>query len=50
MGLSPRRSSSERREVEDRGIPEGWTQPGFDDREWELATEYTAAEAINFPC
>ena len=31
--------------VEDRGMPEGWTQPGFDDSRWAFATSYTAAEA-----
>lgn len=31
--------------VEDRGMPEGWTQPDFDDSRWPFATPYTAAEA-----
>ena len=31
--------------IEDRGIPEGWTRPDFDDSEWELATPYNAAVA-----
>ena len=31
--------------VEDRGIPEGWTEPDFDDHSWKYATRYTAAEA-----
>lgn len=31
--------------VEDRGIPEGWTQSGFNDAQWPHATVYSAAEA-----
>lgn len=31
--------------VEDRGTPEGWTEPNFDDSKWEPATPYSAATA-----
>jgi len=31
--------------VENRGIPEGWTRPEFDDRKWQLATPYSAVAA-----
>ncbi len=31
--------------VENRGMPEGWTQPDFDDSSWAFATPYSAAEA-----
>lgn len=31
--------------VEDRGIPEDWTAPDFDDSHWKSATVFTAAEA-----
>jgi hypothetical protein len=31
--------------VEDRGIPNGWTKPDFDDWSWQPATEYTPAQA-----
>ena len=31
--------------VEDRGIPEEWTEPAFDDTKWELAAPYSAAAA-----
>jgi len=31
--------------VDDRGLPEGWTAPDFDDHEWAFATPYSAAAA-----
>ena len=31
--------------VENRGAPEGWAKPDFDDSRWELATHYSAAAA-----
>jgi len=31
--------------VEDRGIPEGWTEPEFDDSQWKPATIFDAATA-----
>jgi len=32
-------------EVENRGIPKGWTLPSFDDSKWQHATPYSNAEA-----
>ena len=32
-------------DVEDRGTPEGWTEPHFDDHQWDPATLYSVAEA-----
>ena len=31
--------------VEDRGIPAGWTEAEFDDRQWNVATSYSARQA-----
>ncbi len=31
--------------VENRGVPDGWTRPDFDDSSWEFATAYSAAAA-----
>ena len=31
--------------VDDRGIPEKWTEPDFDDSKWKFATSYSAAAA-----